>query len=129
MALAILCTAVVYLMLYGVVAWISWSFDLPARDSWVPLVVTGVVFLVALVTAIRNRLPDITHLSWDSGASEESPSRVFVPGEGGYLWNVNPLGPQSIGSIASIGAALFCAGPSLAITAVVTAVDEWKKTS
>jgi len=129
MALAIFCTAVVYLIFYGVVVWISSSFDLPARYSWVPLVVTSGVFLIAVVTTIRNRIPDLTRLSWDSGSSEESPSRISVRGKGGYLWNVNPLGPQSIGSIASIGAAFFCAGPSLAITAVVTVVDKWKKRS
>lgn len=129
MVLAIISTAFVYFLLYGLIVWICSSFGLPSGYSWLPLAITIFVFIIGVTTAIRRRLPDLAQLSWDSGTQQESPSRVYIPGEGGRLWNVNPLGPQSIGSIASIGAGFLCLGPSLAITAIVTAMEEMKKSN
>jgi len=125
--LAAVTTAVTYAMVFGVIWFIGFSFRLPNRYSWVPLVGTCAVFVIGLVTAIRNRIPDIAGLKWDSGTPEGCPSKVDVWGGGGRMWNVNPLGAQSVSSIAAIGGAILCAGPSLAISAFVTAIEELRK--
>ena len=129
MTLAVITTAVTYAIVYSVIWFIGFSFGLPERYSWVPAVGTGVVFLIGLSTAIRNRIPDITQLKWDSGAAQDCPSPIHWYGEGCRLWNMNPLGPQSVTSIGAIGGAFLCAGPSLAISAFVSAIEEIKKDS
>jgi hypothetical protein len=122
-------TAITYAMVYGVIWYLGFSFGLPARYAWAPLVGTCVVFLIGLATALRNQIPDITRLKWDSGTTDDCPSRVSIPGEGGRLWNMNPLGPQSVASVGAIGGAILCAGPSLAISAFIVARGELKKDS
>lgn len=129
MTLAVVTTAIGYAMVYGTIWFIGSSFGLPDRYSWVPTAGTCFVYLTSLVTAIRNRIPDITRLKWDSGTAQECPSQVYWPRRGGRLWNMNPLGPQSVASIGAIGGAILCAGPSLTITAFVTAAEELRKDS
>jgi hypothetical protein len=126
-ALAMVCCFFTYGILFTVVNLTAHALGLPATWSWIPIGFTALVFLVAVVTAIRHRLPEISRLSWDSGTVEDSPSRSRISGAGGQYWNVNPLGPQSLGSIASLGAMFLCLGPSLAITAVISAAEEWKR--
>jgi hypothetical protein len=122
MFLAAVTTVTTYAMVYGVIWYIGSSFEIPDRYSWVPLAGTCIVFLMGLVTTIRNRMPDITSLKWDSGTTDDCPSKVYIPRKGGRLWNMNPLGPQSVLSIGAIGGAILCAGPSFAITAFSTAI-------
>jgi hypothetical protein len=122
--LALVTTAVTYAMVYGVIWFISSLYGLPDRCSWVPSAGTGIVFLIGLATALRNQIPDITRIKWDSGTTENCPSTVSMHRKGGRLWNMNPLGPQSITSIASIGGAILCYGPSLAIVGILTIIEE-----
>lgn len=124
MTLAAACTAASYLILYGILAWTISSFDVLERFPWMPLAVTVLVFLVALITTIRRQIPDLTNLSWDSGTREETPSRISISRKGGRFWNMNPLGPQSFGSIAAIGAGFLCLGPSIAMAAVISTLEE-----
>jgi len=122
MLMSIVCTVVVYFMVFVVISRLASTCGLADGYSWLPLAGTILVFLVAVVTVIRNRAPEITRLKWDSGTSEDGPSQVSLHGWGGRFWNVNPLGPQSISSIGAIGGAILCAGPSLAVSAFVAAV-------
>lgn len=124
MLLSAFVTAVVYTIVYVVIFSIVLLLDPSNRYSWIPLVGTILVFLIGLITAIRNRTPDITSLEWDSGTIEDAPSRHYLPGKGGRLWNMNPCGPRSIGSIGAIGGAFLCYGQSLAVTAFVSAAEE-----
>jgi len=127
MILAIIVTTITYLMLYGVISFICSSFCLPEHYSWVPFAGTCMVFLIGLIMAIRDRLPDLTRIKWDSGTTQDCPSDVNCYGKGSHLWNMNPLRPQSVASIGLIGGAFLCAGPSLTISAFVTAIKELKK--
>lgn len=129
MLLAVITTAVTYAMVFGVIWFIGSSFGLLERYSWAPLAGTCLVFIMGIITAIRNRIPDITRLKWDSGTTQDCPSPVHFRGKGGRLWNMNPLGSQSVSSIGAIGGAMLCAGPSLAISAFVSAIEELRKGS
>ena len=129
MSFAAACTAASYFILYGIMVWILSSFDVLERAPSAPLVVTILVFLVAVITTIRRRIPDLTRLSWDSGTREDAPSGVYIPGKGGRLWNMNPLGSQSISSLAAIGSGFFCLGPSIAMTALISTVEELRTNS
>lgn len=129
MITAVITTAVTYAMVYGLIWFIGSSFGLPDRYSWVPMVGTGAVFVIGLLTAIRNRIPDITRLDWDSGTTQDCPSAIRWYRKGGRLWNMNPLGPLSVASIGAIGGAVLCAGPSLAVSAFISAIEELKKGS
>lgn len=129
MLLSAFVTAVVYAIVYVVIYLIASLLGPLDRYLWIPPVGTILVFLIGLITAIRNRTPDITSLEWDSGTIEDSPSRHYLPGKGGRLWNVNPCGPRSIGSIGAIGGAFLSYGQSLAVTAFVAAAEEWRKNS
>ena len=125
--LAVVCSALTYAILYAVAGLVVHAFGLSATWSWIPIAFTAFVFVVGVVAAVRRRLPEISRLRWDSGTVEDSPSRTRISGAGGQFWNVNPLGPQSLGSVASLGAIFLCLGPSLAITAVVSAAEEWNR--
>ncbi len=129
MVLAVMTTAITYAIVFGVIWWIGSALELPEHYHWVPSAGTGVVFLIALLAAIRNRIPDIARLKWDSGTTQDCPSPIHWYGRGGRLWNMNPLGPQSVASMGAIGGAVLCAGPSLAVSAFVSAIEELKKDS
>ncbi len=123
MFMAVIHTALVYSVVYGVAVLISYAFDLLSGHPWIPLATSVLVFLAGLVTAIRKRIPDLSHLSWDSGTAQECPSRVSLQGAGGYLWNMNPLGPRSAASIVAVCGALLCAGPALVVSAFAEVID------
>lgn len=129
MSLSVAWTAFTYFILYGVIVWIFSSFGILGRFPWGPLALTVFVFLVALLTTIRKRIPDLTAVSWDSATRDEAPSPVYIPSRGGRLWNVNPIGLQTMGSIAAIGSGLFCLGPSIAIMAITSLIEETRKNS
>lgn len=122
--LALVITAVVYVVLFGIFHWLADEFSLPDRFSWIPLAVTALFFLVAVITAVRDRLPDLQGLVWDSATSEDAPSRIQIEGYGGRFWNVNPLGHQTLKSTASVAAIILGFGPSLMISAIVAAIAE-----
>jgi hypothetical protein len=127
MALALAVIALTYGIACAVLWLLGHSFGLPERYWWAPLAGTGLLLLIAVVTVVRKRIPDITRLKWDSGTIQDSPSRVGLIGFGGRLWNVNPVGPRSVASAGKIGGAFLCAGPSLAITALLMAADSLKR--
>jgi hypothetical protein len=125
MALGCVATVVAYAAVLLVLWFILSQFGVSDLYWWTPLAGTGLVFFVALLTALRDRLPDITQLTWDSGTTEDAPSQFDYPGPLGRFWNVNPLGTQSVASIGAVGAVLLGMGPSLFITAFVCAIEEW----
>ena len=127
LSIAFICTVIPYFLLYAMIRWIFSSFSLLDSFPWAPWVLTLFVFLVALITTIRKRIPDITNLNWDSGTIEDAPSRRSIPGYGGRMWNVNPIGFQSMGSMASLCAALLCFGPSLAMTSILMVLEDVQK--
>ena len=129
MTLSVVTSFMTYFVVFGVIFFVAFTFHLSDNYSWLPLTGTCLVFVIGLVTAIRNRIPDITRLKWDSGTIQDCPSPVYIPRGGGRLWNMNPLGPQSVASIAAIGGAILCAGPSLAISAFISALEELRKDS
>ena len=123
--LGVLCTALVYTSLYVLVDLLWLALLGPDRFSWFPLAITILVFLASLVAVIRRRSPSLNDLQWDSAtAVEKSPSQTGRPGKGGFMWNVNPLGPESMRSGVSILVGVFCFGPSLAATAVLSAAED-----
>lgn len=120
----VICSAPVYLMFWGVIWWICDSFEVPDRFHWIPLAATALVFVSAVIASVRNQLPDLTELKWDSATTEDSPSRFSIQGKGGHLWNMNPLGPQSSSSMVAILALILGFGPSFLVNAVIFAVEE-----
>jgi hypothetical protein len=127
MSFAVVATGIVYLIVFLTMTWIFSSFAVFRPYPWAPWAGTAFLFVVALVTTIRRRIPDLSGLLWDSGTHGDAPSEFSVHGRGGHLWNVNPLGPQSVGSIAAIGAAILCLGPALAVNAIVAVLEEWRE--
>ena len=126
MTAAVITTAITYAILYGAICFIGDLFGIPARYPWAPFAATCTVYLISLATVIRKRVPDITQLKWDSGSTEDCPSSVNINGSFGRLWNMNPLGPRSIGSMGAICTAFVCIGPFLAVSAFQSAIQELK---
>jgi hypothetical protein len=126
MLLSIFATGLVYIGVFGLMLQLAMYLNLPHSLSWSPLAGTFLVFLIGVVTAIQKRIPEITNLKWDSGTTQDCPSKVYVPDGGGYLWNMNPLGPNSARSIVTLGGAILCFGPALAVAAFTNAVETLK---
>jgi len=115
MLMAIISTAVTYWMVYVAACWacIGW-FE--GNNVWFPAaIITLVTFVVSLIASIRKKTVSINRISWDSGFVMASPSSGK---------NANPLGPQSVASIAAIGAGLLCFGPGCIVAAFEAARDE-----
>jgi hypothetical protein len=77
-------------------------------------------FLVAATVSVIRQCRDYwTQLKWDTTDPDGRMSNVYIPGRGGYLWNMNPLGPQSMRSFAKIAAALLVVGPDCIVQGVL----------
>jgi len=118
MLAGIICTAVTYAMVYVAACWacIGW-FE--GNNVWLPAaIITLVIFVVSLIASIRKKIVSVRRISWDSG---------FVMASTSSGKNANPLGPQSVASIAAIGAGFLCFGPGCVVAAFETARDELTK--
>lgn len=118
MLMAIIGTAATYAMVY-VAAWWTCVGWVAGQDAWLPAaIITLATFAVSLIASIRKKTVSVKRISWDSGFVMASPSSGK---------NANPLGPQSVASIAAIGAAILCFGPGCIVAAFEAARDELTK--
>ena len=118
MLMAIIGTAVTYAMVY-VAAWWACVGWVAVQDAWLlAALITMVTFVISLIASIRKKIVSVKRISWDSG---------FVMASTSSGKNANPLGPQSIASIAAIGASFLCFGPGCIVAAFETARDELAK--
>jgi hypothetical protein len=122
-AIGLILTSMTYFCVFGLSTFVCHSAGILQRFPHAPLLITGFFFAASVFAAIRRQLPNITTLKWDSGTTQPSPSRVSLPGAGGRLWNVNPLGPNSIASIHSVLVACLVIGPCFMVIAFTTFIE------
>jgi hypothetical protein len=127
--LAIICTAIPYGLLWVAIYVGSTSWGFSSHDTTIPNVAVAIIFAAALIDLFRGRRVDPTDLKWDSGTAESAPSRTSISGAGGSLWNMNPFGPNSILSTATVISAFLQWGPLLAIVGCKEACEQLKRKS
>ena len=118
MLMGIISTLVTYWMVYVAASWtcIGW---IKGPNAWMPAaIITSIAFVVSLIASIRKKTVSVKRISWDSG---------FVMASSSSGKNANPLGPQSVASIAAIGAGILCFGPGCIVAAFEASRDELTK--
>ena len=98
----------VHTLYWGTLLLVTSKFVGRPHNMYIATALTVTAFIAGTYSAYKNTISSVDDLSWNSGTIQDAPSSIRVRGHGGYLWNINPLGFDSIGSMAKVLTIVLC---------------------